>query len=75
VKSLKELIALAKTKPLNFASSGVGGTLHLSAELFKSLAQVNMNHVPYKGGAPAVLDVVTGQVELMSARSRSPCRM
>jgi tripartite-type tricarboxylate transporter receptor subunit TctC len=66
-KSIKELIALAKARPgqLNFASSGAGGTLHLSGELFKSLAHVNMNHIPYKGGAPAITDVVTGQVELM----------
>ena len=67
VKSIKDLTALAKAKPgqLNFASSGAGGTLHLSGELFKSLAQVDMNHIPYKGGAPAIIDVVTGQVELM----------
>jgi tripartite-type tricarboxylate transporter receptor subunit TctC len=67
VKSIKDLIAIAKSKPgqLNFASSGAGGTLHLSGELFKSLAHVNMNHIPYKGGAPAITDVVTGQVELM----------
>lgn len=67
VKSIKDLIALAKTRPgqLNFASSGTGGSLHLSGELFKSLANVDMNHVPYKGGAPAVNDVIGGQVELM----------
>lgn len=67
VKSVKELIALAKAKPgqLNFASSGLGGTLHLAGELFKSLAHVDMNHVPYKGGAPAATDVVTGQVQVM----------
>jgi tripartite-type tricarboxylate transporter receptor subunit TctC len=67
VQSIKELIALAKAKPgqLNFASSGTGGSLHLAGELFKSLAHVDMNHVPYKGGAPAVNDVVGGQVELM----------
>jgi tripartite-type tricarboxylate transporter receptor subunit TctC len=67
VKSVKDLIAVAKARPgqLNFASSGAGGTLHLSGELFKSLAHVNMNHIPYKGGAPAITDVVTGQVELM----------
>lgn len=67
VKSIKDLIALAKARPgqLNYASSGVGGTLHLAGELFKSLAHVNMIHVPYKGGAPAAIDVVTGQVQLM----------
>ena len=55
VHSIKELIALAKAKPgqLNFASSGAGGTLHLAGELFKSMAHVDMNHVPYKGGKQA----------------------
>ena len=67
VKSIKELIAVAKARPgqINFASSGAGGTLHLSGELFKSLTHVSMNHIPYKGGAPAITDVVTGQVEVM----------
>ncbi len=66
-RSVQELIALAKARPgqLNFASSGIGGTLHLSGELFKSLAHVDMNHVPYKGGAPALNDVISGQLELM----------
>jgi tripartite-type tricarboxylate transporter receptor subunit TctC len=66
-KSVKDLIALAKSRPgeLNFASSGPGGTLHLAGELFKSLAHVNMTHIPYKGGAPAVTEVISGQVELM----------
>ena len=55
-KSVKELIALAKAKPgqLNYASSGSGGSAHLAAELFKSMAGVNLTHVPYKGGGPAV---------------------
>jgi tripartite-type tricarboxylate transporter receptor subunit TctC len=67
VKTVKDLIALAKSRPgaLNFASSGTGGTLHLAGELFKSMAHVDMNHVPYKGGAPAATDVVSGQVQLM----------
>lgn len=67
VKSIKELIVVAKARPgqLNFASSGVGGTLHLAGELFKSLTQVDMNHIPYKGGAPAATDLVTGQVQVM----------
>ncbi len=67
VKSIKELIALAKARPgqLNFASSGQGGSLHLAGELFKSLTHVDMNHIPYKGGAPAANDVIGGQVELM----------
>ena len=67
VRTIKELIALAKAKPgqINYASSGAGGTLHLAAELFKSMAGVNLNHVVYKGGAPAAIDVVGGHVELM----------
>jgi tripartite-type tricarboxylate transporter receptor subunit TctC len=66
-KSINDLVALAKAKPgaLNFASSGAGGTLHLAGELFKSMAHVDMNHIPYKGGAPAATDVVSGQVQLM----------
>jgi tripartite-type tricarboxylate transporter receptor subunit TctC len=65
--SIKELIALAKAKPgqLNFASSGVGGALHLAGELFKSMAGVDMNHVAYKGGAPSMADLVGGHVEVM----------
>lgn len=67
VKSVGELIALARSKPgqLNFASSGNGGTTHLAGELFKGMAGVNLVHLPYKGGAPALTDVIGGQVELM----------
>ena len=67
VKSVRELIELAKARPgqLNFSSSGLGGSVHLMSELFKSLAQISMNHIPYKGGAPAVTDVVSGQVDLI----------
>ena len=67
VRTVKDLILLAKDKPgqLNFASAGLGSSLHLAGELFKSLAHVDINHVPYKGGAPAVTDVVTGQVQMM----------
>lgn len=66
VKSVKELIALAKAKPgqLNFASAGSGNVTHLAAELFKSMAGVQMTHVPYKGSAPAITDVIAGQVSL-----------
>ena len=55
-KSVQELIALAKSQPgkLNFSSSGAGGSMHVAAELFKSMAGVDMVHIPYKGGAPAV---------------------
>ncbi len=67
VKTIKELIALAKARPgqLNFAGSGVGDTIHLAAELFKSMAGVDMRLIAYKGGAPAMTDVVGGHVELM----------
>jgi tripartite-type tricarboxylate transporter receptor subunit TctC len=67
VKSIKELLALAKSKPgqLTFASSGNGSSIHLSGELFKSMAGVDMLHVPYKGSGPAVSDLVGGQVNLM----------
>ncbi|MES2561599.1 MAG: tripartite tricarboxylate transporter substrate binding protein, partial [Pseudomonadota bacterium] len=66
VNSLKQLIALAKAQPgkLNFASSGSGGTMHLAGELLKSVAQVDIVHVPYKGGGPALTDVISGQIEL-----------
>jgi tripartite-type tricarboxylate transporter receptor subunit TctC len=66
-KSIKELLALAKAKPgnLTFASSGNGSSIHLSGELFKSMAGVDMLHVPYKGSGPAVADLVGGQVNLM----------
>src|SRR4051812_17831030 len=58
VNSLKELVVLAKRQPgkLNFASSGSGGTMHLAGELLKSMAHVDIVHVPYKGGGPALTD-------------------
>ena len=64
--SVKELIALAKSQPgkLNFSSSGAGGSMHVAAELFKSMTGVDMVHIPYKGGAPAVADLLSGQVAL-----------
>jgi len=67
VGSVKDLIAYAKANPgkLNYASSGTGTTVHLSAELFKHMVGVEMNHIPYKGSAPAVNDLVAGQVDLM----------
>ena len=66
VKSVKELIALAKANPgqLKFASSSYGNTDHLAGELFKSMAGVDMVHVPYKGGAPATIDLLGGQVDI-----------
>ncbi len=69
VKSVPELIAYAKANPgkLTYASSGSGTIPHLGAELFKSLAGVNILHVPYKGMAPALTDVMAGQVDMMFA--------
>ena len=67
VKNLAELIALAKAKPgsLNYGSSGPGGLSHLSGELFCSLANIKMTHVPYKGGNPALSDVASGQIDML----------
>jgi len=67
--TLAELIALAKAKPneLNYASSGIGTSTHLCGELFKTMAGVELQHVPYKGGGPAVADLLGGQVQLMFA--------
>jgi len=67
VNSVQELIAYAKANPgkLNFASSGSGTSIHLSGELFKTLTGVQMTHVPYKGSAPALSDLMGGQVQLM----------
>lgn len=66
-KSVKELIALAQAQPgkLSYASSGSGTSIHLSGELFKMLAKVDMVHIPYKGSAPAMIDMVGGQVQVM----------
>lgn len=64
--SIKELIAMAKAKPghIRYATSGVGGFNHFGGELFNSMAGLKMTHIPYKGGGPAMLDVMTGQVEI-----------
>ena len=69
VKNIPELIALAKARPgkLNFASSGTGSTGHLSGELLKTMAHIDMTHIPYKGGGPAMTDLLGGQVELFVA--------
>lgn len=68
-KSVKELIALAKAKPgqLNYGSSGTGGASHLSGALFSSLAQIDIVHIPYKGGNPAMIDVIAGQIQMLYA--------
>jgi tripartite-type tricarboxylate transporter receptor subunit TctC len=67
--SVAELIALAKAEPksLNYASSGHGAAAHLAGELFKTMAQVEIAHVPYKGAGPALQDVISGQVHMMFA--------
>ena len=67
IRSVKDLVALAKEKPgeLNYASAGVGSFQHLGAELFKLQAHVNIVHVPYKGGGPAMQDVIAGHVKIM----------
>ena len=65
--SVKELLALAKEKPgvLNYASAGIGSFQHLSGELFKLTAEVDIQHVPYKGGGPAMLAVIAGEAQVM----------
>ncbi|RYX94405.1 MAG: tripartite tricarboxylate transporter substrate binding protein [Comamonadaceae bacterium] len=66
-KNVKELIAYAKANPgkLNFGSSGNGSSIHLSGELFKSMTKVDMQHVPYRGSAPAMTDLLGNQVAIM----------
>jgi tripartite-type tricarboxylate transporter receptor subunit TctC len=66
-KSVAELIALAKAKPndLLYGTPGIGSTAHLSTELFKSMAGIQMTHVPYKGSAPALTDLIAGRVHVM----------
>jgi len=66
IKTVKELIAVAKAKPgqLRYSSSGIGGFNHFGGELFNTMAGVKLVHVPYKGGGPAMLDVMSGQVEM-----------
>jgi tripartite-type tricarboxylate transporter receptor subunit TctC len=66
-KSVAEFIALAKAKPgkINFASSGSGTSIHMSAEMFKMLTGVDIVHVPYKGSGPALADLLGGQVDVM----------
>jgi tripartite-type tricarboxylate transporter receptor subunit TctC len=66
-KTIPEFIAYAKANPgkINFASAGVGGSFHLSGELFKAMAGVQLVHVPYRGGAPGLTDLIAGQVQAM----------
>ena len=67
VKSMKDLVALAKSKPgqVNYASNGIGSSTHLATELFIMMSGIQLSHVPYKGLAPALIDVLSGQVPLM----------
>jgi len=73
VNSLAELVSLAKSKPgqLNYASTGTGSSNQLAAELFKMTAGIDMNHIPYKGGAPAITDVIGAQVDVMFVSASS----
>jgi tripartite-type tricarboxylate transporter receptor subunit TctC len=65
-KNLRDLMGLARARPgqLNFASSGIGSSNHMAGELFKLMAKINITHVPYKGNAPALTDLVGGHVEM-----------
>ena len=73
VHSMAELIALAKAKPgeLNYASSGIGTAAHLAGALFRAQANIDIVHVAYKGAAPALQDVISGQVQMMFATAAS----
>jgi tripartite-type tricarboxylate transporter receptor subunit TctC len=66
-RTVKEFVALAKAKPgeLNYGSAGHGSAIHMAAELFKLVAQVNLNHIAYKGSAPAMADLIGGQIHVM----------
>src|SRR4029077_12930100 len=68
-QTVSELIAYARANPgkLTFASAGMGTASHLAGELFKSMAKVDMNHIPYKGNTPAITDLLAGQTSLLFA--------
>jgi tripartite-type tricarboxylate transporter receptor subunit TctC len=67
VRTAKDLIALAKAKPgqINFASAGIGSSVHLASELFKSMAGIDVVHIPFKGGGPALIDVIAGNSQFI----------
>jgi tripartite-type tricarboxylate transporter receptor subunit TctC len=65
VQTLADLIAKAKTAPLNYASAGIGSSLHLAAELFKQQAKVDLAHVAYRGSNPALTDLIAGRMDVM----------
>ena len=72
-KSVKDIVTAAKAKPghLTYANGGTGGSHHLSAELFKSMAGVFITNIPYRGGAPATIDLMSGQVDMMFEQAYS----
>ena len=72
-KTAKDIIAMAKTKPgeITYASAGTGSITHMAGELFASMAQVKMNHIPYKGTGPAMTDTIGGQTNLFFATTAS----
>ncbi|WP_233234822.1 tripartite tricarboxylate transporter substrate binding protein [Bordetella sp. LUAb4] len=73
VKTVPELIDYAKKNPgkLNFGSAGIGSTEHLAGELFRSMAKIDISHVPYKGGAPMMADLMSGQIQMALETSGS----
>ncbi len=74
VRSLKEFVALARAHPgeLNYGTAGVGNLTHLGMELFQSMAKVKLNHVPYKGVAPAYIDLISGEIAVMFGNITGP---
>ncbi len=74
VRSVKDLVALARSKPgaLNYGTAGVGNTTHLGMELLQSMAKVKLNHVPYKGVAPAYVELMAGQIAVMFGNITGP---
>lgn len=64
IKSVADLLALAKAKPVNYASAGDGSPEHTAAELFKGMAKIDMTHVPYKGGAPSAMALIAGEIQV-----------
>lgn len=74
VRSVKDLVALARAKPgvLNYGTAGVGNTTHLGMELLQSMAKIKLNHVPYKGVAPAYVELMAGQIEVMFGNITGP---
>ena len=76
IKSIADLIAAAKAEPgrLTYGTYGTGTSAHLAGELFKHMAKVNLTAVPYKGAAPAITDLIGGQIQVIFTRSRAPPR-